>query len=125
MLLTSIFFFSPNVSKSILSHSRHLDCVVNPLPHNPTEGHFSKHCGKRRKCWLRAFSPFPTMFSTLPRRISISQLKVILSSANALNTDQSKIVLFGIELSKDSLPHNHNLTLSQTTNFRLFQTQTL
>ena len=22
-----------------------------------------KHCGKRRKCWLLAFSPFPTMFS--------------------------------------------------------------
>ena len=22
-----------------------------------------KHCGKRRKCWLSAFSPFPTMFS--------------------------------------------------------------
>ena len=22
----------------------------------------TKHCGKRRKCWLPAFSPFPTMF---------------------------------------------------------------
>ena len=22
-----------------------------------------KDCGKRRKCWLPAFSPFPTMFS--------------------------------------------------------------
>ena len=22
-----------------------------------------KHCGRRRKCWLPAFSPFPTMFS--------------------------------------------------------------
>ena len=22
-----------------------------------------KHCGKRRKCWSPAFSPFPTMFS--------------------------------------------------------------
>ena len=22
-----------------------------------------KHCGKRRKCWLPGFSPFPTMFS--------------------------------------------------------------
>ena len=22
-----------------------------------------KHCGKRRKCWLPAFSPFPTMYS--------------------------------------------------------------
>ena len=22
-----------------------------------------KHCGKRRECWLPAFSPFSTMFS--------------------------------------------------------------
>ena len=22
-----------------------------------------KHCGKRRKCWLPVFSPFPTVFS--------------------------------------------------------------
>ena len=22
-----------------------------------------KHCAKRRKCWLPAFSPFPTLFS--------------------------------------------------------------
>ena len=31
-----------------------------------TEIHFGmckKHCGKRRKCWLPAFSPFPSIFS--------------------------------------------------------------
>ena len=26
-------------------------------------GKSRKHCGKRGKCWLPAFSPFPTMFS--------------------------------------------------------------
>ena len=26
-------------------------------------GREEKHCGKRRKCWLPAFSSFPTMFS--------------------------------------------------------------
>ena len=26
-------------------------------------GRVEKHCGKRRKCWLPAFSPFSTMFS--------------------------------------------------------------
>ena len=26
-------------------------------------GNNRKHCGKRRKCWLPAFSPFSTMFS--------------------------------------------------------------
>ena len=28
-------------------------------------GKGKKHRGKRRKCWLPAFSPFPTMFSRL------------------------------------------------------------
>ena len=27
------------------------------------KGRVEKHCGKWRKCWLPAFSPFPTMFS--------------------------------------------------------------
>ena len=26
-------------------------------------GKAKKHCGKRRKCWSPAFSPFPTIFS--------------------------------------------------------------
>ena len=26
-------------------------------------GKVEKHCGKRQKCWLPVFSPFPTMFS--------------------------------------------------------------
>ena len=26
-------------------------------------GNVRKRCGKRRKCWSPAFSPFPTMFS--------------------------------------------------------------
>ena len=31
----------------------------------PTFKRKRKHCGKRRKCWSPAFSPFPTVFSTL------------------------------------------------------------
>ena len=31
---------------------------------SPWKECFLKHCGKRRKCWLPAFSPLPTMFST-------------------------------------------------------------
>ena len=35
-----------------------------------------KHCGKRRKCWLPAFSPFLTMFSIgLFLRVVISQVR--------------------------------------------------
>ena len=36
---------------------------------NPTAGR--KHCGKRRKCCLPAFSPFPTMFSKATFLITI------------------------------------------------------
>ena len=32
---------------------------------DPKKEGFGKHCRKRRKCWFPAFSPFPTMFSTL------------------------------------------------------------
>ena len=35
---------------------------------NPNEEGFGKHCGKRIKCLYSAFSPFPTMFSTLSKR---------------------------------------------------------
>ena len=38
-----------------------------PPFNNPKKKGFGKHCGKRRKCWLPAFSPFPTMFSTLSK----------------------------------------------------------
>ena len=37
-----------------------------PTFNDPEKVAFWKHCGKRRKCWSPAFSPFPTMFSTLP-----------------------------------------------------------
>ena len=33
------------------------------------EGGFGKHFGERRKCWLPAFSPFPSIFLTLPKLI--------------------------------------------------------
>ena len=39
---------------------RHNDCN---LKKEILSGTGRKHCGKRRKRWLPAFSPFPTMFS--------------------------------------------------------------
>ena len=35
-----------------------------PTVNDPKKEGFGKHYGKRRKCWLPAFSPFPTVFST-------------------------------------------------------------
>ena len=62
-----------------------------------------KQCGKRRKCWLPAFSPFPTMFSeTVFFRLVKSQDLVVkslatfdLSPAKALDSDEYKIWLSG------------------------------
>ena len=42
-----------------------------------------------------AFSPFPTMFSTLSKILLGILATFKLSSANALNLDTSKILLFG------------------------------
>ena len=41
-----------------------------PTFNDPKEEGFGKHCGKRRKCWLLAFSPFPTVFSTQREKLS-------------------------------------------------------
>ena len=43
-----------------------------------------KHCGKRRKCWLPAFSPFPTMFlkGFVPRVIKSGDSRTLLQSIN-------------------------------------------
>ena len=39
-----------------------------PRFYDPEKETFWKHCGKRRKCCETAFSPFPTMFSTLSEK---------------------------------------------------------
>ena len=54
---------------------------------------FWKCCGKRRKCWLPAFSPFPTIFSTIPK--TNFKVAFILLSASSSNSDRSKLLLFG------------------------------
>ena len=36
---------------------------IFPTFNDPDKEDFRKHCGKRRKCWEPAISPFPTMFS--------------------------------------------------------------
>ena len=59
---------------------------------NPKNVSFRKHCGKRRKCWLPAFSPFPTMFCSLLKTNFIFFLVTfILLSANAFNLDCSDL----------------------------------
>ena len=78
---------------------------LNSLPHNPDfkqpwkkKKAFWKHCGKRRKCWSPAFSPFPTMFSTLPKTNFNFSFTFVLSSANTFNLEQPKKIPFGEDL---------------------------
>ena len=54
--------------------------------------------GKGENAGLPAFFSFPPMFSTLPKTNFNFSLTFILSSANALNLDQSQISSFGKEL---------------------------
>ena len=65
---------------------------------DPYEKDFGKHCGKRGKRWYPAFSPFPTVFSTLLKREIIILAMFKFSSADAFNLVMSKILLFGKDL---------------------------
>ena len=82
-----------------------LDLVqqIKFLPHipyfnNPEKEACEKHHGKGRKFWWPAFSSFPTMFSTHPRKNFSCIITFILSSVNAFILDQSKNLSFGKEL---------------------------
>ena len=48
-----------------IAEEKSLSLPCHPDFNCPVEEGFRKHCGKRRKCWLPAFSPFPAVFSTL------------------------------------------------------------
>ena len=69
----------------------HFHTILTCLGKKP----FSKHRGKRRKCWLPAFYPFPTMFSTLSKTYIIIYVTFILSSANVFNLDKVKFLSSG------------------------------
>ena len=78
-----------------------------PTFNNPKEEAFGKHCGKRRKCWKPAFSPFPTVFSTLEQSKIIILTMFNLSSANAFTMVTSKSLSFGKGLIRVVKTWNH------------------
>ena len=67
---------------------------------NPRKKSFWKHCGKRRKCWWPAFSPFSTMFF-----YHFKDKNHILSNSIALNFDKSNILSIGKEFWKSTAIH--------------------
>ena len=84
------------------------------LPYNtiPTFKKPFKNFWKRRKCWLPAFSPLPTVFSTISKTKIIISNTLILLSANTSNLDQSKILSFGKKLTLSSM-YTHFNTLKK------------
>ena len=47
-------------------------CLTIATIKNNEKEDFGKHCWKRRKCWIPAFSPFPTMLSILAQTTQYS-----------------------------------------------------
>ena len=70
-----------------------------PTFSHPEKEAFWKHCGEKERI-NQHFLLFPTMFSTLPKSNFNFWFTFILSSANAFNFDQSKILSFGKELTE-------------------------
>ena len=69
-LVIGTLWLSPNLNSlpndKILDQSKLKAFADDKICYRKMEiwfGKGRKHCGKRRKCWLPAFSPFPTMFS--------------------------------------------------------------
>ena len=64
---------------------------------DPRKETFGKHCGKRRKCRLPAFSPFPTMFSISSMKNSAFWPSLICCLQMLSILNQFTILLFGKE----------------------------
>ena len=106
LVLTEWFFFLMMLIMMICFHTAVLYAF-----NDPEYKAFRKNGGERRKSWKPAFSPFSTMFSTLSKKKIIILDDFVLSSANALNLDQSGILSFGkVYL---LFPKQQNLSLVQ------------
>ena len=99
LIISHQFLFFFYIFLSILKIFKCVLTLYHTIPtyNDPKEEGFGKHCGKRRKCWQPAFSPFPTVFSSLSKREIIILAMFNLSSENAFNMITSKI-LFDKEL---------------------------
>ena len=93
MYCPNIHVFPNTCTRIIVSSLIHYHTI--PIFDAPEKEAFRKHCGKRRKCWLPAFSPFPTMFSTLHNTNFKFSVTFILSPGNAFNLEQVRILSFG------------------------------
>ena len=77
----TISFSAVNRARLLLNKT-----LYQTIPYFHDHRKIKKRCGKRRKCWLPTFSPFPTMFSFLLMSNHIIQTTGIfhVSPSNAL-----------------------------------------
>ena len=83
-----------NLSSSIIKHLYQISALTTIRMQT-----FENICGKTRKCWKPAFSPFPTMFSAYSNANTIISAVFDLSSAIAFNLELCNILTSGKEFS--------------------------
>ena len=83
------------------------------MEHNPENDAFWKHHGKRRKCWLPAFSVFRTMFST-PRRkkYHFSNIQFVILQMFSIWSSWNVVPQAG-STKKDGYHHSHHVLFPQ------------
>ena len=94
MLVINKLCFPPMLSKGYFLRAFWPFTTQSRLFIDPEKEAFWKNCQKRGKCWWQAFSPFPTMFSTHPKKNSCFQVKFFLSSADAFSLTILKLCLW-------------------------------
>ena len=91
LLFHNVFYYS-QIKFQFLSHYDFVVCKC--FEYGQCQHFLVPSHGKRRKCWLLAFSPFSTMLSTIPKSNFSFGVTMIVSSANALNLAMDKIFLY-------------------------------
>ena len=71
--------------------------LYNTIPtfNDPEKEGLENIVAKRKKCWLLAFAPFPTIISTIAQTNFNFSVIFILSSPNAFNFDKFKNLSLG------------------------------
>ena len=86
--IPSIVFLGQNVTTAVTDCDLTLYHTILTFNTSGKESFFGKIAGKGENAGYPAFSPFPSMFSTLCKTSSNFLFKFILLFANAFNLDQ-------------------------------------
>ena len=78
--------------------------TIATVKDNEKKKDFGKHCWKRRKCWIPAFSPFSNdaLYSSTENTVHVAYT---FWSANAFNFNKSRILQYGKEFMQNCCNH--------------------